>query len=309
MFFVVSKLLAFFEEPSNVVILAGIVGLILTRTRYARWGWRLAVATLVLIALIGFLPIGKALTIALENRFPRWEEAGPPPAGIIVLGGAVSAYRLATRGEIGLTDAAERILVVPELAKRFPNAKIIYSGGDPGLFTRRGSEADVIPALFESLGVPPGRIMLESRSRNTAENAVYSKALAAPKPGERWLLVTSAMHMPRAIGAFREAGFPVEAYPVDYKTNGWQDLGSVLGSLSAGLRQTDTALHEWIGLLAYRLTGKSSALLPGPLAGSFSGTSAVSARRAPDANWRRHSTMTMAVVEMKSGHGPANQPR
>jgi uncharacterized SAM-binding protein YcdF (DUF218 family) len=73
------------------------------------------------------------------------------------------------------------------------------------------------------------------------------------------------MHMPRAIGAFREAGFPVEAYPVDYKTNGWQDLGSVLGSLSAGLRQTDTVLHEWIGLLAYRLTGKSSALLPGPL--------------------------------------------
>ncbi|MBV9969593.1 MAG: YdcF family protein, partial [Xanthobacteraceae bacterium] len=139
--------------------------------------------------------------------------------------------------------------------------------GDPGLFTRRGSEADVVPALFESLGVPPGRIMLESRSRNTAENAVYSKALAAPKPGERWLLVTSAMHMPRAIGAFREAGFPVEAYPVDYKTNGWQDLSGVIGSLSSGLRQTDTALHEWIGLVAYRLTGKSSALFPGPLPG------------------------------------------
>jgi uncharacterized SAM-binding protein YcdF (DUF218 family) len=249
MFFVVSKLLAFFEEPSNVVILAGIVGLVLTRTRFARWGWRLAAAALVLIALIGFLPVGRALTIALENRFPRWQQNGPAPAGIIVLGGAVSAYRLATRGEVGLTDAAERILVVPELAKRF---------------TKRGSEAAVIPALFEKLGVPPERITLESRSRNTAENAVYSKALAAPKPGERWLLVTSAMHMPRAIGAFREAGFPVEPYPVDYKTNGWQDLGGVIGSLSSGLRQTDTALHEWIGLLAYRLTGKSSALLPGP---------------------------------------------
>ena len=272
MFFVVSKLLAFFEEPSNVVILAGIVGLILTRTRYARWGWRLAAAALVLIALIGFLPIGRALTIALENRFPRWEEAGPPPAGIIVLGGAVSAYRLATRGEVGLTDAAERILVVPELARKFPDAKIVYSGGDPGLFTKHGSEAAVIPALFEKLGVPPDRITLESRSRNTAENAVYSKALAAPKPGERWLLVTSAMHMPRAIGAFREAGFPVEAYPVDYKTNGWQDLGSLVGSLSAGLRQTDTALHEWIGLIAYRLTGKSSALLPAPRLGAFSST-------------------------------------
>jgi uncharacterized SAM-binding protein YcdF (DUF218 family) len=263
-FFAVSKLLAFFEEPSNVIILVGLVGLILTRTRYARWGWRLAVASLVLIALIGFLPIGRALTIALENRFPRWEEAGPPPTGIVVLGGAVSAYRLATRGQIGLTDAAERIVVVPELARKFPNAKIVYSGGDPGLFTQRGNEADVAPALFESLGVPRSRIILENRSRNTAENAAYSKALVAPKPGERWLLVTSAMHMPRAIGAFREAGFPVEAYPVDYQTNGWQDLRNVFGSLSGGLGQLDGALHEWIGLIAYRLTGKSSALFPQP---------------------------------------------
>jgi uncharacterized SAM-binding protein YcdF (DUF218 family) len=107
--------------------------------------------------------------------------------------------------------------------------------------------------------------MLENRSRNTAENAAFSKALVAPKPGERWLLVTSAMHMPRAIGAFREAGFPVEAYPVDYQTNGWQDLRNVFGSLSGGLGQLDGALHEWIGLIAYRLTGKSSALFPGPL--------------------------------------------
>jgi uncharacterized SAM-binding protein YcdF (DUF218 family) len=264
-FFAVSKLLAFFEEPSNVVILVGIVGLVLACTRYARWGWRLAVASLVLIAVIGFLPIGRALTIALENRFPRWEEAGPPPTGIVVLGGAVSAYRLATRGQIGLTDAAERILVVPELARKFPDAKIVYSGGDPGLFTQRGNEADVAPALFESLGVPRSRIMLENRSRNTAENAAFSKALVAPKPGERWLLVTSAAHMPRAIGAFREAGFPVEAYPVDYQTNGWQDLRNIFGSLSGGLGQLDGALHEWIGLIAYRLTGKSSALFPGPL--------------------------------------------
>jgi uncharacterized SAM-binding protein YcdF (DUF218 family) len=267
MFFAISKLLAFFEEPSNVLILAGIVGLVLTRTRYARWGWRLAVASLMLIALIGFLPIGRALTIALENRFPHWEEGGAAPAGIVVLGGAVNPYKLATRGEIGVSDAAERVLAIPKLAREFPSAKIIYTGGDASLFAQHGSEADVVPGLLENLGVPPGRITLERRSRNTAENAVYSKALAAPKPGERWLLVTSAMHMPRAIGAFREARFPVEAYPVDYKTNGWQDLRNVFVSLSDGLGATDTALHEWIGLLAYRLTGKSSALFPAPLPG------------------------------------------
>jgi uncharacterized SAM-binding protein YcdF (DUF218 family) len=266
MFFVLSKLFAFFTLPSNVIVSIGLVGLVLTRTRFARAGWRLAVASLILIGLIGFLPLGKALSIPLENRFPRWDPAGRPPTGIIVLGGAISAYKLATRGEVGINEAAERIIAVPALAKQYPAARIIYSGGDPGLFVRHGSEADVVTDLFESLGVPASRLTLEDRSRNTEENAIYSKALAQPKPGERWLLVTSALHMPRAIGAFRQAGFDVEAYPVDYQTNGWRDLLGIV-AISGGLGSTDIAVHEWIGLIAYRVTGKTSELLPGPLPG------------------------------------------
>ena len=264
-FFALSKLLAFFTEPANVIMSAGLVGLALTRTRFARAGYRLAAASLIVLAVIGFLPVGKALMVVLENRFPPWDSAGPPPAGIVVLGGAVSAHKLATRGEVGLNDAAERVVAVPALARTYPQARIIYSGGDPGLFSRNGREADVVVPLFEFLGVPASRITLEDRSRNTVENAVFSKALAKPKPGERWLLVTSALHMPRAIGAFRQAGFPVEAYPVDYQTNGWGDVLDVLDSLSGGLRRIDVALHEWVGLVAYRLTGKTSELLPGPL--------------------------------------------
>jgi uncharacterized SAM-binding protein YcdF (DUF218 family) len=264
-FFVLSKLFAFFTQPSNVIVVLGLVGLVLTRTRFARAGWRLAVASLVLIAAVAFLPVGKALMIALENRFPPWGPSGAAPAGIVVLGGAVSAYRLATRGEVGINEAAERIVAVPVLAKRYPQARIMYSGGDAGLFVRHGSEADVVTELFENLGVPASRLTLEDRSRNTEENAIYSKALAKPKPGERWLLVTSALHMPRAIGAFRKVGFDVEAYPVDYQTNGWGDLLDGFGSVSGGLTRLDNALHEWIGLVAYRLTGKTSALLPGPL--------------------------------------------
>jgi uncharacterized SAM-binding protein YcdF (DUF218 family) len=264
-FFVLSKLLAFFTQPSNLIVSLGLVGLVLTRTRFARAGWRLAAGSLVLVGLIGFLPLGRALSIPLENRFPRWEPTGAPPAGIIVLGGAVSANKVATRGEVGVNEAAERVIAVPALAKRYPAARIIYSGGDPGLFVHHGSEADVVTDLFESLGVPARRLTLESRSRNTIENAVYSKASAQPKPGERWLLVTSALHMPRAMGAFRQAGFAVEAYPVDYQTNGWRDMLDVIGGVSRGLARTDDALHEWIGLIAYRVTGKTSELLPGPL--------------------------------------------
>jgi uncharacterized SAM-binding protein YcdF (DUF218 family) len=267
-FFVLSKFFAFFTQPSNVIILLGVVGLVLTQTRFARAGWRLAVASLFLLALVSYLPVGKALSIPLENRFPQWDSTGAAPAGVIVLGGAVSAHRLATRGEVGINEAAERVIAVPVLAKRYPQARIIYSGGDAGLFVRHGREADVVSDLFENLGVPASRLTLEDRSRNTAENAIYSKALAQPKPGERWLLVTSALHMPRAVGAFRRVGFEVEAYPVDYQTNGWRDLLDVFGSASGGLSRLDNVVHEWIGLVAYRLTGKTSALLPGPLPGA-----------------------------------------
>jgi uncharacterized SAM-binding protein YcdF (DUF218 family) len=263
-FFVLSKLLAFFTQASNLIVLLGLAGLALTRTRFSRAGWRLAVGSLVLIGLMGFPPLGKALSLPLENRFPQWDPTGAAPAGIIVLGGAIIANKLATRGEVGINEAGERIIAVPALAKRYPAARIIYSGGDAGLLVHHGSEADVVVELFESLGVPASRLTLEDRSRNTIENAIYSKALAKPKPGERWLLVTSALHMPRAIGAFRQAGFAVEAYPVDYQTNGWNDMLDVIGDVSAALTRTDTALHEWIGLIAYRVTGKTSELLPGP---------------------------------------------
>ena len=127
-----------------------------------------------------------------------------------------------------------------------------------------GIEADYAVDLFESLGIPRGRIETERQSRNTIENAELSKALAKPKPGERWLLVTSAYHMPRSIGVFRRVGFPVEAYPVDWRTRGPIDLAIPFESITAGLRRTDTAVHEWIGLFAYWLSGRTSALFPAP---------------------------------------------
>jgi uncharacterized SAM-binding protein YcdF (DUF218 family) len=117
---------------------------------------------------------------------------------------------------------------------------------------------------LEALGVAHNRITAEEQSRNTIENAVFSRLVAQPKPGERWLLVTSAYHMPRAVAAFRAAGFPVEAYPVDWRTRGPIDALTPFGSLSDGLQRTDAAVHEWIGLLAYRLSGRTKELFPAP---------------------------------------------
>ena len=140
----------------------------------------------------------------------------------------------------------------------------MFSGGNPDLVFAGPPESAFVLDLFERFGIPRARFQVEERSRNTVENAVYSKALAAPKPGERWLLVTSAYHMPRAIGAFRKAGFDVDAYPVDYRTAGAEDLLIPFEDAASGLRRTDIAAREWIGLLAYRLVGRTDALFPGP---------------------------------------------
>src|ERR1700693_2847950 len=264
MFFILSKVLGFFAIPSNLAIGFGLLGIALSATRRARIGGRLTVASLIALAVMGLSPLGNALIIPLEQRFPPWDDSGGPPDGIVVLGGAVTPDVSAARNEVALNEAAERVTATVALARRYPEARIVYSGGSGALIFREGSEAVFAVRLFESLGIPPARIIAEEQSRNTVENAVFSLLLAMPQPGERWLLVTSGYHMPRAIGVFRQAGFPVEAYPVDWRTRGPQDALRPFSTLGGGLERADTAMREWVGLLVYWLTGRSAALFPGP---------------------------------------------
>src|SRR5262245_44895290 len=261
--FVVSKIAGFFAIPSNLIILMGIFGALLLRTSLARIGSRLVVASLVLLAIVGLSPLGNILILPLEERFPAWAASRGPPDGVVVLGGAVTPDVAAVRNDVALNEAAERMTATVELARRYPNARVIFSGGD-GSLVHSGNESEAALRLFERLGLADGRVAAEDRSRNTVENAVFSKQIASPKPGERWLLVTSAYHMPRAMGIFRMAGFPVEAYPVDWRTRGAEDALRPFPTLAEGLRRTDTAVREWAGLVVYWLSGRSSELFPGP---------------------------------------------
>jgi uncharacterized SAM-binding protein YcdF (DUF218 family) len=264
MFFILSKVLGFFASPSNLAIVLGLLGVLLLATRRERVGRFLTVASVVALAVLGLSPLGNALIIPLEDRFPPWDETRGPPDGIVVLGGAITPDVSFARNAVALDEAAGRVTTAVELARRYPQARIIYSGGSGALIYREGSEAVAAVRIFESLGVPPERIIAEEQSRNTVENAVFSLLLAMPQPGERWLLVTSGYHMPRAMGVFRAAGFPVEAYPVDWRTRGPQDALRPFGTLGSGLERADTAMREWVGLLVYWLTGRSAALFPGP---------------------------------------------
>ncbi len=264
MFFFVSKILGFFALPSNVLIAIGILGVVLLSTRFTRLASWLVVTSLVLLAVVGLSPFGNVLMLPLEQRFPPWDPARGAPDGIVVLGGAISPDVSAARGAVALDEAAERIIVTAELARRYPNARIVFSGGSNAMFFDGAIEAAFAVRQLEALGVSHDRLTAEEQSRNTIENAVFSRLLANPKPGERWLLVTSAYHMPRAMAAFRAAGFAVEAYPVDWRTRGPADVYRPFPSLAEGLRRTDTAVREWIGLLAYRLAGKTTELFPSP---------------------------------------------
>jgi uncharacterized SAM-binding protein YcdF (DUF218 family) len=264
MFFFLSKFLAFFTKPSNLLFLLAVLGLVLMVTRYARAGRRILVTAVILLLVFGISPLGRQLVLVLEARFPPWDSSRGAPDGIIVLGGAIAPDVSAARGEIALSGAAERMTVVADLARRYPNAKIVFSGGTPAIFGGP-READYVRPLWESFGIAPDRILLERDSRNTVENAVMTKERVKPKPGERWLLVTSSWHMPRAVGVFRKAGFEVEPYPVD-----WISMGDELGvpdlseSFAGGLHAIDNASHEWVGMLIYWLTGRTSELFPGP---------------------------------------------
>ncbi len=263
MFFILSKTIAFLLLPSNILIAIGIVGVALLLTRWRRAGARLMALSLVLLAVAGFLPLGAVLEHALESRFPLWDPSRGAPDGIIVLGGAIDPVLSRAYGATQLIESAERVTAIAKLARVYPNARIVYSGGDGSLFGTAGPEAEYLYQMLDNFGVPRGRVQLEERSRNTYENAEFTKMLVKPKPGERWLLVTSAWHMPRAVGCFWRIGFPVEAYPVDWHTKPTSHL-SLGRHFGGGLASLDNAAHEWLGLLAYRTTGRTTALFPGP---------------------------------------------
>jgi uncharacterized SAM-binding protein YcdF (DUF218 family) len=264
-FFVLSKTLGVMALPTNVWIGVGVLGAALLATRLAWLGRKLLVVSIFLLVICAFSPVGVLLLYPLEARFPPWDAAHGDPDGIVVLGGGIDPDPSAGRGEAVFSSSAGRLIAAATLAHRYPNLRIVYSGGSANVIGDTSiKEADYAVLVFEGLGISRDRLKLERASRNTFENAEFSKEVAKPKPGERWLLVTSAFHMPRSIGVFRKAGFAVEAYPTDWRLAGRANFARFSPFPVTGFWYTDLALREWTGLVAYRLTGKTSELFPGP---------------------------------------------
>jgi uncharacterized SAM-binding protein YcdF (DUF218 family) len=265
-FYVLSKLGFFFLRPSNALVLALLLGAGLRLSGWRRRGSELIGIALGLLVVCAWTGVPTVVLRPLEQRFSvPTDPARLNPAGILVLGGVIDTGLSTERHSTELIDGAERIIAAAELARRYPQARIVLSGGSNGVFANNEiAESAIARDLLIEFGVPAARITIEDHSRNTHENAVFSFSTVEPTPQEQWLLVTSAFHMPRAMGTFRAAGWNgVVAWPVDYRTGADTDWFG--GNTAAeGLITTDLAAREWIGLIAYRFAGYTDALLPHP---------------------------------------------
>jgi uncharacterized SAM-binding protein YcdF (DUF218 family) len=262
MFFIASKIFWMFLSPIAVLLMAALLGL-LWRGGSSRTGRAVALGAILILIAVAMTPLGLIVAAPLENRFPQPPPDMPSPDGILILGGAINGPVSMERGR-AVFDEGERVVQAAILAKRYPQARIVFTGGSGSLIDPESTEAPEAQKLLVELGVDRARITLEDKSRNTDENARFTAAILHPEPSQRWLLVTSAFHMTRSMGIFEKAGFNVIAYPVAYRTLGpgkgwpWEfDPGR-------GFRTFEIAIREWIGLTAYWATGRIDHIFPGP---------------------------------------------
>jgi uncharacterized SAM-binding protein YcdF (DUF218 family) len=253
MFFLVSKMAGWLITPLNVLIVLQLIGLLLLWTRRRRGGlWVMAGVTASFLA-ITFTPLPDLALHPLEHRIARPEHLPDKLDGILLLGSAQATDLTAAYGTPHMNSDAETITAFVALARRYPDAKRVFSGGSGRLFPGKMSESAVMQLFFKEQGLDPASLVVEDQSRNTHENMLFTQSLVHPRPGETWMLVTAASHMPRSAAVFRKAGWEVIPYPVAYRTLpeiSWKAFPDAVDQFE----KLHLAVHEWIGLAAYRIT-------------------------------------------------------
>lgn len=255
LFYFLSKAFWFLARPGNLVLLIILIGTLVAWVRPAKSGRAWLTALSAILLFITFAPVATWISRPLEQRFPPPASLPASIDGILVLGGYSSARIADQTGLIAVSGSAERIMVSAALARRHPEARLVITG--------RGEDHPTLAAWLSDLGLDRNRILYEPAARNTFENAALSHRRVQPEPNEVWLLVTSAQHMPRAVGIFRKIGWSLIPYPVDYQT-AEIELFADWPDVAANLENVGVALKEWIGLVVYYALDRTDELFPGP---------------------------------------------
>ncbi len=264
MFFELSKIAGYLASPVHMLVVGGFA--LTFWPQAGKRHWPLRVIQLLLGILLSMLvfPVGNELLVPLETRFPAPTKLPSRVDGIIVLGGAVDEVFSGGQGYLSINGEAERLLAPVNLVRRYPGARLVFTGGSGSLQAGPLKESDKVRLLWRDANIDRGQVLYEEASRNTHENAVFTRDLVHPKPGEKWLLVTSAAHMPRSMGLFRKAGFDVIPYPVAFKSTGKNRQWYVPRTAGTALSNIESAVHEYVGLWVYYQTGRIDELFPAP---------------------------------------------
>ena len=262
MFFYLSKIFWIFVQPINLIGILALCGILLAFFQYRRLGILFSASAFLVLAVGAWTSVGALLLHPLEDHFSRPDLRPENVAGIIVLGGGFEGAVNLARGGYELNASGDRFVETAILARQYPQARIVVTGGTGTMMLEGEGDADTAPRLLMALGVEQERLVLENHSRNTYENALFTRQMVEPKPNETWLLVTSAFHMPRSVGLFRKAGFDVTPWPADYRTAGTETLGPAQDNVADSLQNLSIGLREWIGLIAYRITGRLDSIFP-----------------------------------------------
>lgn len=260
-FFYASKLIWILVSPDSLLLIFMLFSLVLFYTGKNKPAKYLLSITSSLFIIIAFFPVGEWLLYPLESRFQANPDLPEKVDGIIVLSGAENTELSYLWNQIELNAAVERDLSFIELANKYPDAKLIFTGGTGSLINQNLKGADVAQNLFEQLGFNSKKIIFERESRNTYENVIFSKNLIKPHSNENWVLITTGWHMPRSVGIFCKADWPVIPYPVDHQTKKGK-LFRIDFDLATNLDVLKTGIKEWIGLIAYYFSGKTTSSIP-----------------------------------------------
>jgi uncharacterized SAM-binding protein YcdF (DUF218 family) len=252
MTFIVSKIFwAMFTPLTFITILIGVGALF----RRYRWGRLCCGGGIILLLACGTLPIGHNLLVVFEKYYPTIAKPQGQVDGIIVLGGSIDLEKSIVWGQGQLNEWTPRITEMMALSQTYPQAKIIFTGGNGKLQESSSTEADELDKLLKKVGFDTSRIVYEGQSRNTYENAIFSHDIVRPQTGENWLLITSAFHMVRAEAIFQSVGWQVTPYPAGYITDGKYRYTPNLKVLD-NMFKLQIVVKEMIGIMAYIILGK-----------------------------------------------------
>ena len=256
MFFIFSKILNFFLDPLNLLLISFVLFTLISartkknRLRHTLW------FTLFWFTLL-YKPIPEFLVKNLEDPFVYKEETFLEKDGIVVLGGGTGSGKVAKdRNDYSLGEGSERVFKGLEFIKKKPNGTIIFTGFSGNLFHQGLSEAEIIEKLINALDIDSTNIIFERRSRNTSENSAYTKAIIKDLRIKKWGIVTSASHMKRAIATFnyQSSEISFDPIPVDFQTKNSIYWGP--GNMQSSLDFWRIYIHETIGYWIYKLMGK-----------------------------------------------------